>query len=196
MSEEHVIMQSSPTLAGIKTGSLFPVKVEDRETFVAQIRMINACLVPKGARLLPLRFSEKKALLYLYRPALLNRDLKDTLARKILSEKNYPVESPGRCIRELAHRLSKNRDFPHEVGLFLGYPSEDVDGFIKNCARCAKCVGTWKVYGDAEKARRKFRQYKTCTRVYCERFQQHNSLEKLVVAVHESKTERMKNHYE
>lgn len=184
MSEEHVVMQSSPTLAGIKTGSLFPVQVEKRDEFIMQIRMINACLVPKGARLLPLRISENRALLYLYRPALLDRDLKDTLARRILSEKNYPVESSCRCIRELARRLNEDTDFPHEVGLFLGYPSEDVDGFIRNCAQCAKCVGTWKVYGDMERAKRKFRQYKKCTRLYCERFQQHNSLEKLVVAVH------------
>lgn len=181
MSIEHIVTQCSPTLAGLKTGSLFPAPVESREKLTEQIRRINACLVPRGARLLPLRVSSDRALLYLYRPGLLRRDFGDTLTRRILAERNYPVENPYQCVRELARRLKEDTDFPHEVGLFLGYPPEDVEGFITNCARCAKCVGTWKVYGDAEKAERRFRQYKACTRVYCQSFQKHNSLERLVV---------------
>lgn len=183
MSEENVIAQCSPTLAGLKTGSLFTVPVDSREELYTQIRRINTCLVPKGARLLPLQVGERRALLYLYRPVLLDHDLKDILAQRILTEKNYPIENPNRCIRELARRLRNNVEFPHEVGLFLGYPSEDVDGFITNCARCAKCVGAWKVYGDEEKAKQKFAQYKKCTKVYCKYFRKYNSLDRLVVAV-------------
>lgn len=183
MSEENVIAQCSPTLAGLKTGSLFAVPVDSREELFTRIRRINACLVPKGARLLPLQVGESRALLYLYRPVLLDRDFKDTLAQKILSEKNYPIGNPCRCIRELARRLRENADFPHEVGLFLGYPPEDVEGFITNSAKCAKCVGAWKVYGDEEQARRKFMQYKKCTKVYCRCYQKYNSLDRLIVAV-------------
>ena len=39
--------------------------------------------------------------------------------------------------------------FPHEIGIFLGYPLADVAGFIRNKGRNCKCIGTWKVYGDA-----------------------------------------------
>lgn len=45
-------------------------------------------------------------------------------------------------------------EFPHEVGLFLGYPPEDVEGFIENKARSCKITGYWKVYSDEEKAKR------------------------------------------
>lgn len=44
-------------------------------------------------------------------------------------------------------------EFPHEVGLFLSYPPEDVKGFIDHRANDFKCAGLWKVYGDEEKAR-------------------------------------------
>ena len=68
MSEENVVRLCAPTLAGIKTGSLFPCPYECRETLLTEIRRYNQVLVPKGLCLLPLRFTEKSALLYLYRP--------------------------------------------------------------------------------------------------------------------------------
>ena len=43
-------------------------------------------------------------------------------------------------------RLAQREDFPHEIGLFLGYPLGDVIGFIKNAGQNCKCVGCWKVY--------------------------------------------------
>ena len=56
MSEEILIRQGAPTLAGIKTGSLFPCPCEDREDLLADIRRLNRRLVPKGLCLLPIRF--------------------------------------------------------------------------------------------------------------------------------------------
>ncbi|MBP0060806.1 MAG: DUF3793 family protein [Eubacterium sp.] len=41
----------------------------------------------------------------------------------------------------------------------LGYPAEDVQGFIENETKECKCVGCWKVYGDVEQAQKKFEQY-------------------------------------
>ena len=65
MSEENVVRLCAPTLAGIKTGSLFPCPFENRETLLMEIRQYNQVLVPKGLCLLPLRFTDKSALLYL-----------------------------------------------------------------------------------------------------------------------------------
>ena len=56
MSEEILVRQGAPTLAGIKTGSLFPCPCEDREALLSDIRKLNRRLSPKGLCLLPLRF--------------------------------------------------------------------------------------------------------------------------------------------
>ena len=69
MPEEILVKQGAPTLAGIKTGSLFPCPCEDRSALLADIRRLNRLLVPKGLCLLPIRFLGAQALLYLYRPA-------------------------------------------------------------------------------------------------------------------------------
>ena len=56
MSEEILIRQGAPTLAGIKAGSLFPCPCEDHEALMTDIRRLNRRLTPKGLCLLPLRF--------------------------------------------------------------------------------------------------------------------------------------------
>ena len=48
MSEEILIRQGAPTLAGIKTGSLFPCPCEDREALLGDIRQLNRRLSPRG----------------------------------------------------------------------------------------------------------------------------------------------------
>ena len=62
MSEEMVVRQCAPTLAGIKTGSLFPCPCTDRDALLDEVRQLNRRLSPKGLCLLPLRFTEGSAL--------------------------------------------------------------------------------------------------------------------------------------
>ena len=182
MSEEHIIRNCAPTLAGIKTASLFTCPFDSREELLNSVRQLNRRLSPKGLRLLPLRFSGNKALIYLYRPAKLRSDLADGGAEALLSCRGYNTSSCEKCVVQLAKKLRCQEDFPHEIGLFLGYPAEDVSGFIENRACGYKCVGCWKVYGDENAARKKFAQYKKCTRVYCDPWAKGKDIERLTVA--------------
>lgn len=183
MSEEMLVRQCAPTLAGIKTGSLFPCRYDSRDELMDDIRRLNRMLVPKGLCMLPVRCEGGSALLYVYRPGRLQRDLKDDLAQRLLSDAGYPCGGSALCVSRLVQRLRRQEEFPHEVGLFLSYPPEDVAGFIENNARRCKCSGLWKVYGDEAKARRMFRAFKTCTADYCRHLRSGVSLEELVVAV-------------
>ena len=182
MSEEMIVTHCSPTMAGIKTGSLFSCRFSSRRELLEQIRAFNSRLVPRGAVILPLRFQEEQALIYMYRPARLKKDLAGEQALRLLAERDYPVENFCRCLRELKRRLEQNGDFPHEIGLFLGYPPEDVRGFIENRAACAKCAGDWKVYGDEKAAQCRFAQYRKCRKVYRECFGRYHSFDRLIVA--------------
>ena len=134
MPEELVVRQCAPTLAGLKTGSLFRAACTDKKALLAQIRDLNQRLREKGLCLIPLRFRDGNALLYLYRPARLKIDLKNELARRTLGNAGYLDESPERCIVNLIRRF-QGEEFPHEIGLFLSYPPEDVQGFIENHAQ-------------------------------------------------------------
>lgn len=183
MSEEIFIRHCSPTLAGIKTANLFSCHFKDEKELRESIRRLNAVLVKKGVRVAPLKLHEGCALIYAYRPSKLTQDLQQADADSLLKKYGYASEAPERCIVHLIRRLADDKEFPHEIGLFLGYPPEDVCGFIENKAGGYKYVGEWKVYGDEKQARTLFAKYRKCTKVYCTLFAQGRSMEQLTVAV-------------
>lgn len=182
MTDEMIVLQCSPTLAGMKTGSMFPCPYTSRKELLDDIRGLNKRLVPKGIRVLPLRYTETKALIYVFRPSNLKRDLADEMAISLLKERGYQDIQMEPCICKLIARFREGGEFPHEVGVFLGYPPEDVCGFIQNKACSHKCVGCWKVYGDEVAARKTFDKYRKCTQVYCSQWKQGKPIERLTVA--------------
>ena len=182
MSEDHLIRHCAPTLAGIKTGSLFGCSCHSADVLRSSIRDLNKRLVPKGLRVLPLRFSGRKALIYVYRPSGLRKDLSQETASRLLQGMGYCTGSCEVCVAQLSRKLRECEEFPHEIGLFLGYPPEDVEGFIENKACGCKCVGCWKVYGDVDSAQKKFDQYHKCSRIYRKCWESGSSLERLAVA--------------
>ena len=180
MSEETVIRCCAPTLAAIKTGSLFNSRFESREEMTASLRSINKSLLPKGVCVLPLRYEGGKALIYLYRPSMLEEDLRNPVAAELLKEAGYPGGSTAGHIAWLIRRLKESETFPHEIGLFLGYPAVDVRGFIRR-GEC-KCTGLWKVYeSDVPQAQRTFARCRHCTRAYLQRRREGWDLSRLTI---------------
>lgn len=182
MSEELLVRHCSPTLAGMKTGSLFTCSYEGADEMRDALRRFNRMLGKKGLRLIPLRYRDRRALIYVYRPKKLFFDLQHATACELLRTRGYCTETPERCIVHLIKRLSEGEDFPHEIDCFLGYPPEDVCGFIENKAQGCKCVGCWKVYGDTKAAQMLFAKYRKCTEIYTEQFAKGKSIERLTVA--------------
>ena len=182
MSEDLLIRHCSPTLAGIKTGNLFSCACPSRKDLTRDLCRLNKKLVPKGIRVLPLRVRKGRALIYAYRPNALESDLTDQRARALLLKYGYVPENPNGCVVHLIHRLRSEGEFPHEIGVFLGYPLEDVVGFIRNRGRNYTCCGYWKAYGDPEAAQKRFDQYRRCTAACCEQFRKGTAITQLIAA--------------
>ncbi|MBQ9301211.1 MAG: DUF3793 family protein [Clostridia bacterium] len=182
MSDEQVIRHCAPTLASIKTANLFSCAFAERQQMLDYVRQLNVRMQGKGVKVLPLRYRDGLGLIYVFRPARLSRDLQDCTACRLLRECGYPCTDENACLRHLMQRLNQQADFPHEIGLFLGYPPEDVDGFISRRDQC-KCCGYWKVYGDVDAAKRTFACYRKCSDVYWRLWRAGRSMERLTVAV-------------
>ncbi len=180
MSEDTVIRCCAPTLAGIKTGSIFNCAFSDLQDMLGSLRKINRCLIQNGACAIPLRYRDGKALIYLYRPMMLEHDLDDPVASDILNACGYPEGNPEKRIAFLIRRMQEYDVFPHEIGLFLGYPAVDVRGFMEH-GEC-KCTGLWKVFeSDINEAQRIFARCRNCTQAYIRRNQQGWSLSRLTL---------------
>ena len=180
MSEEMVIRCCAPTLAAIKTGSLFNCPFGSRQEMTESLRALNLCLLRKGVTAIPLRYRNGKALIYLCRLGMLEADLRDPQAGEILREKGYPEATPIQRINHLIRRLRECEAFPHEIGLFLGYPPADVQGFMEG--KPCKCTGLWKVFEtDEQEAQRYFARCRHCTNAYLQRSREGWSLSRLTI---------------
>ena len=82
---------------------------------------------------------------------------------EFLKSYGYQERSLAGKLSRLAERYEgyqkKEGKFPHEIGLFLEYPLEDIKGFIAHQGKDALESGYWKVYGDVDQARETFRLY-------------------------------------
>ncbi len=181
MSEELIVDNCSPTLAGIKTGNLFSVKITDETDIFSEVRELNRELRKKGIRVIPLKKTDEYALIYLYRPKHLKKDLNDPEALKILKERGYLCDNPERIIVQLIGRLKDSAEFPHEIGLFLGYPPSDVACFMEHPCEGVKCCGCWKAFSKPEKAEKTFNRFRMCTKAYQEMSKNGKSLKQLAV---------------
>ena len=168
--EQLLVQHCAPTLAGLKTANMFTYCCQNKMELRKILRHCNAHFKHTDLCIMPLRKVNKRTLLYVYHKEQLMRDIQTNEVKAILQKCHYPTHNPMRCLVHLAKRMKSQTDFPHEIGCFLGYPPEDVLGFMENTKTC-KCVGCWKVYGDETKAKSTFERYKQCTHAYCKRWE-------------------------
>lgn len=172
MLERYLVEHCSPTLASIKTANLFTFAYHSSEELDKYINEWNQKFQKKGVSIAILRNRGQKALLYVYREEKLNADLTKEGVPEFLSRYGYKKFTADYGISQLKKKFSENKEFPHEIGLFLGYPLEDVTGFIENAGKNSKCSGCWKVYCNECETLKLFAQFKKCKDVYMRLFLQ------------------------
>ena len=182
MLEKYLIRHCSPTLASIKTANLFSACFESKRQMKEQINSWNMRLRDKGISLTILRQREKRVLVYVYRRSKLRKELKQPAVAEFLKEYGYAGMSMEKAVQRLRERLYECDSFPHEIGVFLGYPLRDVIGFIENGGDNCKCANCWKVYSDENEAKKTFAKYKKCEEMYFRLWKHGKSVRQLTVA--------------
>ncbi len=152
----------APTIKGIKSACLINLKRNSEDIKNLWTSYAGKWLEPYNIENVLLnKFSaSKNALVLIFRRTLLKRALSRPAARELLLSYNYPVPNVDACLKHLTKKFAF--EIPHEVGIFLDYPAEDVKGFIENRqAGNLLSKGYWKVYGNVERAGKIFKRYKT-----------------------------------
>jgi hypothetical protein len=180
--EKNLIEYCSPTLASIKTANLFSHPFSSEMELENQLSGLNSQLEGKGISLLCLCRRGDKALIYVYRKAHLQADLSRPEVGTFLQAYGYEDMEAEAALKRLKERLNQEREFPHEIGVFLGYPLGDVVGFIQNGGKNCKCTGCWKVYSNECEAVKLFARYQKCRTVYVHLWQNGRTIWQLTVA--------------
>lgn len=181
MLEGKVIEHCAPTLAGLKSANLFNYYFESKELTRDELNKINNQLNEKGVFIETLLWKEKSVLVYVYRRTHLQNELEQEGVAQLLSQFGYRGCEVDQCLYCLKSRLAEYDCFPHEIGLFLGYPLMDVVGFIQNEGRNCKCCGFWKVYGDECEACKCFSKLQRCITIYQRVFREGRSIVQMTI---------------
>lgn len=152
----QLAIQCAPFLAGIKVSNLFIVEKRYWMGICWLCRNTDICI----RRLYDCK---GKITLLLYRRTELEAWLDTKEARAILLRLGYETGGLHQIFARLEEKIGGHGDkempFPHELGLILGYPPEDVEGFLENGGKECLYTGYWKVYGHVEEKRRLFQDY-------------------------------------
>ena len=186
--ETVMIEQCAPVLAGLKPAGLFRYETRDCADLARRVRSWNEQLNSKGLRVRVMKGCARthRFLVYVYREAQLSAVLADKAVQEFLRQEGYQLpaeqEQTGTLLNQLSRRLCCQAEFPHEIGVFLGYPLPDVVGFIENRGQNFTCCGCWKSYGEPAAAQRRFDQLSKCTAVYLRLFHSGTPIARLTVA--------------
>jgi hypothetical protein len=165
LPEEHQKLEvlircaAGPVMAGVKPASLVSV-LRSQSGDAWERRGVGICR-DLGISAFPLRKSQRGTLVLLFRRRYLIRRALTGVPGRYLRSLSYPTEcGPEACLARLKARLTESdaafSPFPHEVGIFLGYPPVDVIGFCSGKPSPYGCRGYWQVYHRPEKAQRTF----------------------------------------
>ncbi len=158
--EMQLVVQCAPLLAGLKISNLLIISEGNEEEF--ETLMSDSDLSVYFLT----RFNGKVVyLLFCYEQ--MEALLTDDNVRNFFSREGYSDLTIHAILRKFKNRYEKHTslggEFPHEMGLILGYPIEDVEGFIENGGNNSLYTGYWKVYNKLEEKKRIFRSYEKAT---------------------------------
>ncbi len=157
---ETVANQCAPVLMDVKPSNLLILTKEEEAYFQCLEGM-------EGISCLRLHTDRGKTTWLVYRMDRLEAVLVWPQVREFLKSCGYEItgNSAEELLWHMAERYAgykeKQAGFPHELGIFLGYPLWDVKGFIRNQGKDYLCAGYWKVYQNEHKAKETFQLYRT-----------------------------------
>ena len=152
----QLALQCAPVISGIKISNLLTIPAKSLRELSAVLKKTELSfriLYPGRERLVILIYRETELKEYLEREEVMAFIDKCGYETSDIS-KIFPV-----FVKRYMRYMELKQDFPHELGLFLGYPIEDVEGFIKENGKNYLYSGYWKVYKDAELKIRLFKNY-------------------------------------
>ena len=158
------------TFAGLKIASLVSLRKGEEDV----IQTLSRRFAGKGFAFILLREDEERLFVYVCHRARLTKYLFSSDVRAFLARFGYEYGSAEEALEQLKYRM--HGEFPHEIGIFLGYPLEDVKGFIADPTARTKLSGYWKVYADVDNKQKLFERFKRCTACICRKMQAGQSL--------------------
>lgn len=162
----YLALEGAEVVEGEKPGNLVNLVNRTRQCGLNPYRLWRkygaALLAGTGMGAMEMIDRHDSLLLYIYREDLLRQLLEKKAAGIILGKLGYDApDDLQQTLRQLGMRIH-NDSFPHEIGIFLGYPLKDVLAFMGRIRLTFSCQGPWKIYGDPRASLELANRFREC----------------------------------
>ena len=151
--ERYFLFSAAPVLTGAKSATLILFRHCCKEVWRECKEQICK---ETGLDAIKLYENKETFAILIYDKEMLENKVRSLEAKKILHR--YGYEADGELCELFGFLKTRfyNCNFPHEIGVFLGYPPEDVGAFIEKSGKDYLCCRYWKVYHNEQEARETF----------------------------------------
>lgn len=148
----------SPVITGVKPCSIINIFNNNRNLLPLWHDISLQFVSDLKLDYMPIKQYNDREFILIYDKTSITNILKCQEIRSLLKTYGYTdLDNIDFVLNHLYRRLKSN-NFPHEVGVFLGIPLHDVEGFIKRSKPCL-LSGYWKVYSESNYAKEIFELY-------------------------------------
>ena len=153
----YLLVKSSPVMMKVKPAMLVRIsncfKVRDFQAYEVFCSHQQAILDTLALDYMIMKNNGKDMQVMFYDPETLSNVLATTEKKEFLETMGYEVNfTTKEYLEELRSRFI-SQEFPHEIGVFLGYPLKDVKGFINDYdSGFSVTQGRWRIFGDASES--------------------------------------------
>lgn len=160
--EMQIAFHCAPLIAGLKLSNLLMIHNKDLDRTTSLLKRA-------GISYFVVAVTNGKVAVLLFDRQRLEHYLQEEKVRQIFRDMGYQDDAMGKILYAFRQRyegyLLRDQEFPHEMGLLLGYPVEDVEGFILNEGENCLYIGYWKVYENLSEKMALFRQFEKAREV-------------------------------
>lgn len=149
---------TAPTIKEIKASSLLSFTTKGRNLYQLWEKLKFEVCRELDLNFFELKHSHEKSVILFYKAHMLNHLLDNEKIRLFLKEAGYDEGLTLVQKLELL-KVHYSHGCPHEIGVFLGIPVEDVQGFIRHKGDKSLFCSYWKVYHDPQRAKSLFQGF-------------------------------------
>lgn len=157
--DDKLAMFCSPVLLNHKVSNLVSISKKEIPNIGLLVDSYNKNLEKHCISIEKMCECGQRILLLVYRKDLLKLYLNSKGISEIMEGYGYKKSDKLEDYLTILKSRMNLEEFPHEIGAFLGYPVDDVVGFIENKGKNYSYCGYWKVYGNREEAIKTFSIY-------------------------------------
>lgn len=152
-----LIENLAPLVLGIKPSVLLNMSLEQEMNWKELQELITR---QKTLQLKEIRELKGRLQVFFYQRERLDSLLQQEPVHEFLTSLGYPEHHSLDAYLSLLQHKIVSRKFPHEIGVFLGYPLKDVLGFMGLLPLPYRKTQDWRIYGDETPSNEIYEKYR------------------------------------